>query len=152
MRTDSLVVFAINTKEIFLSLPNPYFHPQEAGYAATFVGLFNDVAANNLYMINMPRFIIDELHEPITGGEKNDFGIAAGLEIPMMLIAGYYMKLFWQATINAHCYREWNVFLRQRTHGDDSGGSCNCKFLMPSSLVFSAGIGMLYFQDLMPEK
>ena len=71
-------------------------------------------AANNLYMINMPLFIIDELHlTDKLAGEM--IGIAAGLEIPMMLIAGYYMKR------NAHCYREWNVFLRQRTHGDDSG-------------------------------
>ncbi len=76
-------------------------------------------AANNLYMINMPLFIIDELHlTDKLAGEM--IGIAAGLEIPMMLIAGYY-ETYWQAAINAHCYREWNVFLRQRTHGDDSG-------------------------------
>ena len=48
-------------------------------------------AANNLYMINMPLFIIDELHlTDKLAGEM--IGIAAGLEIPMMLIAGYYMK------------------------------------------------------------
>ena len=47
---------------------------------------------NSLYIINMPLFIIDELHLP----EKLAgimMGTAAGLEIPTMLIAGYYAKL-----------------------------------------------------------
>ena len=46
---------------------------------------------NSLYIINMPLFIIDELHLP----EKLAgimMGTAAGLEIPTMLIAGYYAK------------------------------------------------------------
>ena len=48
---------------------------------------------NSLYIINMPLFIIDELHLP----EKLAgimMGTAAGLEIPTMLIAGYYAKRF----------------------------------------------------------
>jgi SET family sugar efflux transporter-like MFS transporter len=47
---------------------------------------------NSLYIINMPLFII-ELHLP----EKLAgimMGTAAGLEIPTMLIAGYYAKRF----------------------------------------------------------
>lgn len=46
---------------------------------------------NSLYIINMPLFIINELHLP----EKLAgimMGTAAGLEIPTMLIAGYYAK------------------------------------------------------------
>lgn len=46
LRTDSLVVFAINTKKYSCRYPtrrNFTLHPQEAGYAATFCGLFNDV-------------------------------------------------------------------------------------------------------------
>lgn len=48
---------------------------------------------NSLYIINMPLFIINELHLP----EKLAgvmMGTAAGLEIPTMLIAGYYAKRF----------------------------------------------------------
>ena len=55
---------------------------------------------NSLYIINMPLFIIDELHLP----EKLAgimMGTAAGLEIPTMLIAGYYAKRFGQALFDA---------------------------------------------------
>lgn len=48
---------------------------------------------NSLYIINMPLFIINELHLP----EKLAglmMGTAAGLEIPTMLIAGYYARRF----------------------------------------------------------
>ena len=46
---------------------------------------------NSLYIINMPLFIINELHlsEKLAGIMM---GTAAGLEIPTMLIAGYYAK------------------------------------------------------------
>ena len=48
---------------------------------------------NSLYIINMPLFIIDELHLPeklagITDGNRR------GSRIPTMLIAGYYAKRF----------------------------------------------------------
>ncbi|STR33292.1 sugar efflux transporter B [Klebsiella grimontii] len=48
---------------------------------------------NSLYIINMPLFIINELHlsEKLAGVMM---GTAAGLEIPTMLIAGYYAKRF----------------------------------------------------------
>ena len=49
------------------------------------------MGTNSLYIINMPLFIIDELHLP----EKLAgimMGTAAGLEIPTMLIAGYYAR------------------------------------------------------------
>jgi SET family sugar efflux transporter-like MFS transporter len=48
---------------------------------------------NSLYIINMPLFIINELHlsEKLAGLMM---GTAAGLEIPTMLIAGYYARRF----------------------------------------------------------
>ncbi len=48
---------------------------------------------NSLYIINMPLFIIDELHLPEKAGRHND-GHRRRLEIPTMLIAGYYAKRF----------------------------------------------------------
>lgn len=93
-------------------------------------------AANNLYMINMPLFIIDELHlTDKLAGEM--IGIAVGLEIPMMLIAGYYMKrigkrlLMLIAIVSGMCFTPAYSWRRLRRL------SWNCKFLMPSSLVFS---------------
>ena len=47
---------------------------------------------NSLYIINMPLFIIDELHLEKAGRDHD--GNRRGLEIPTMLIAGYYAKRF----------------------------------------------------------
>lgn len=105
--------------------------------------------SNSLYIINMPLFIINELHLP----EKLAgvmMGTAAGLEIPTMLIAGYFAK------------RLGKRFLMRVA---DVGGVCfYAGMLMAHSPVILlglqllnaifigilGGIGMLYFQDLMP--
>lgn len=105
--------------------------------------------SNSLYIINMPLFIINELHLP----EKLAgvmMGTAAGLEIPTMLIAGYFAK------------RLGKRFLMRVAA---VGGVCFCAgMLMAHSPVILlglqllnaifigilGGIGMLYFQDLMP--
>lgn len=105
--------------------------------------------SNSLYIINMPLFIINELHLP----EKLAgvmMGTAAGLEIPTMLIAGYFAK------------RLGKRFLMRVTA---VGGICfYAGMLMAHSPVILlglqmlnaifigilGGIGMLYFQDLMP--
>lgn len=91
--------------------------------------------SNSLYIINMPLFIINELHLP----EKLAgvmMGTAAGLEIPTMLIAGYFAK------------RLGKRFLMRVAA---VGGVCfYAGMLMAHSPVILGGIGMLYFQDLMP--
>ncbi len=105
--------------------------------------------SNSLYIINMPLFIINELHLP----EKLAgvmMGTAAGLEIPTMLIAGYFAK------------RLGKRFLMRVAA---VGGVCfYAGMLMAHSPVILLGlqllnaifigilgcIGMLYFQDLMP--
>ena len=54
---------------------------------------------NSLYIINMPLFIINELHLP----EKLAgimMGTAAGLEIPTMLIAGYFAEASGQTPVD----------------------------------------------------
>ena len=91
--------------------------------------------SNSLYIINMPLFIINELHLP----EKLAgvmMGTAAGLEIPTMLIAGYFAK------------RLGKRFLMRVAA---VGGVCfYAGMLMAHSPAILGGIGMLYFQDLMP--
>ncbi|HEI2693692.1 TPA: sugar efflux transporter SetB [Escherichia coli] len=91
--------------------------------------------SNSLYIINMPLFIINELHLP----EKLAgvmMGTAAGLEIPTMLIAGYFAK------------RLGKRFLMRVAA---VGGVCfYAGMLMAHSPGILGGIGMLYFQDLMP--
>ena len=95
---------------------------------------------NSLYIINMPLFIIDELHLP----EKLAgimMGTAAGLEIPTMLIAGYYAKRFGKRFLMRIAAVAGLLFYI---------GLLALQLLNAIYIGILAGIGMLYFQDLMP--
>lgn len=104
---------------------------------------------NTMYLIDMPLYTDKEL-----GLGKNLagylMGIAAGLEIPFMIMAGYYVRRFGKRTmvlgaaISAFCF-----YLGLALSESE-------KILMLLQLFNAlfvgliAGIGMLYFQDLMP--
>ncbi|MCZ8638782.1 sugar efflux transporter [Escherichia albertii] len=107
--------------------------------------------ANNLYIINMPLFIIDELHfTDRLAGEM--IGIAAGLEIPAMLIAGYFIKrigkrfLMLIAIVSGICFYASVLMATTPTV------ELELQILNAIFLGILCGIGMLYFQDLIPEK
>lgn len=107
--------------------------------------------ANNLYIINMPLFIIDELHfTDRLAGEM--IGIAAGLEIPAMLIAGYFIKrigkrfLMLIAIVSGICFYASVLMATTPTI------ELELQILNAIFLGILCGIGMLYFQDLIPEK
>ena len=108
-------------------------------------------AANNLYMINMPLFIIDELHlTDKLAGEM--IGIAAGLEIPMMLIAGYYMKRIGKRLLMLIAIVSGMCFYASVLMATTPAVELELQILNAIFLGILCGIGMLYFQDLMPEK
>ncbi|MBZ9113654.1 sugar efflux transporter SetB [Escherichia coli] len=105
--------------------------------------------SNSLYIINMPLFIINELHLP----EKLAgvmMGTAAGLEIPTMLIAGYFAKrlgkrfLMRVAAVGGVCF--YAGMLMAHSHVILLG----LQLLNAIFIGILGGIGMLYFQDLMP--
>lgn len=105
--------------------------------------------SNSLYIINMPLFIINELHLP----EKLAgvmMGTAAGLEIPTMLIAGYFAKrlgkrfLMRVAAVGGVCF--YAGMLMAHSPAILSG----LQLLNAIFIGILGGIGMLYFQDLMP--
>ncbi|CAM6453178.1 sugar efflux transporter SetB [Escherichia coli] len=105
--------------------------------------------SNSLYIINMPLFIINELHLP----EKLAgvmMGTAAGLEIPTMLIAGYFAKrlgkrfLMRVAAVGGVCF--YAGMLMAHSPVILSG----LQLLNAIFIGILGGIGMLYFQDLMP--
>ncbi len=107
--------------------------------------------ANNLYIINMPLFIIDELYfTDRLAGEM--IGIAAGLEIPAMLIAGYFIKrigkrfLMLIAIVSGICFYASVLMATTPTV------ELELQILNAIFLGILCGIGMLYFQDLIPEK
>ncbi len=104
---------------------------------------------NSLYIINMPLFIIDELHLP----EKLAglmMGTAAGLEIPTMLIAGYYAKRFGKRFLMRVAVVAGIFFYIGMLTVHSPGLLLAMQLLNAIFIGILAGIGMLYFQDLMP--
>jgi SET family sugar efflux transporter-like MFS transporter len=104
---------------------------------------------NTMYIIDMPLYITADLGLPerLAGLLM---GTAAGLEIPAMLLAGYYVKRFGKRRMMLVAVAAGVLFY---------GGLVLFKFktalmvLQLFNAVFIgiiAGIGMLYFQDLMP--
>lgn len=105
--------------------------------------------SNSLYIINMPLFIINELHLP----EKLAgvmMGTAAGLEIPTMLIAGYFAKrlgkrfLMRVAAVGGVCFYAGMLMAHSPVI------LLGLQLLNAIYWCILGGIGMLYFQDLMP--
>lgn len=104
---------------------------------------------NSLYIINMPLFIIDELHLP----EKLAgvmMGTAAGLEIPTMLIAGYYAKRFGKRFLMRIAVVAGLFFYAGMLTVHSPALLLAMQLLNAIYIGILAGIGMLYFQDLMP--
>lgn len=104
---------------------------------------------NSLYIINMPLFIIDELHlsEKLAGIMM---GTAAGLEIPTMLIAGYYAKRFGKRFLMRIAAIAGLLFYIGMLTVHTPGLLLALQLLNAIYIGILAGIGMLYFQDLMP--
>ena len=104
--------------------------------------------SNSLYIINMPLFIINELHLP----EKLAgvmMGTAAGLEIPTMLIAGYFARLGKRflmrvAAVGGVCFYAGMLMAHSPVI------LLGLQLLNAIFIGILGGIGMLYFQDLMP--
>ncbi|EFZ5909827.1 sugar efflux transporter SetB [Shigella boydii] len=105
--------------------------------------------SNSLYIINMPLFIINELHLP----EKLAgvmMGTAAGLEIPTMLIAGYFAKrlgkrfLMRVAAVGGVCFYAGMLMAHSPAI------LLGLQLLNAIFIGILGGIGVLYFQDLLP--
>lgn len=105
---------------------------------------------NSMYLINMPLYVIHQLKLP-----DSLAGIlmatAAGLEVPVMLLAGYLTK-FWQkktliyiAIMAGLCFYLGLLWLNQ------TWLLIGLQFFNAVFIGVLASIGMLYFQDLMPQ-
>lgn len=106
-------------------------------------------SCNGLYLITMPLYVVNELHLP----EKLAgimMGLAAGLEIPIMLLAGYYAKRFGKRLLMRIAAVAGLLFYTGTLLFD---GEMQMLLLQGLNAVFIgilAGIGMIYFQDMMP--
>ncbi|QDI07728.1 Sugar efflux transporter B [Klebsiella electrica] len=104
---------------------------------------------NSLYIINMPLYIINELHlsEKLAGLMM---GTAAGLEIPTMLIAGYYARRFGKRFLIRLAAAAGILFYVGMLLVHTPALLLALQALNAIFIGILAGIGMLYFQDLMP--
>lgn len=104
---------------------------------------------NTMYIIDMPLYITADLGLPENLAGLL-MGTAAGLEIPAMLLAGYYVKRFGKRNMMLFAVAAGILFY---------AGLVVFKFKLALMVLqlfnaifigIIAGIGMLYFQDLMP--
>ncbi|CAI0924296.1 Sugar efflux transporter A [Serratia liquefaciens] len=104
---------------------------------------------NTMYIIDMPLYITADLGLPENLAGLL-MGTAAGLEIPAMLLAGYYVKRFGKRNMMMFAVAAGILFY---------AGLVVFKFKLALMVLqlfnaifigIIAGIGMLYFQDLMP--
>ncbi|RLM27334.1 sugar transporter [Brenneria alni] len=104
---------------------------------------------NGIYIINMPLYLVHELNLP----EKLAgvmMGTAAGLEIPTMLIAGYVARRFGKRFLMRLAISAGLFFYVGLLFLDSEIALLALQLLNAIFIGILAGIGMLYFQDLMP--
>ncbi|MEC5318528.1 sugar efflux transporter [Brenneria populi subsp. brevivirga] len=104
---------------------------------------------NGIYLINMPLYLVHELNLP----EKLAgimMGTAAGLEIPAMLVAGYVASRFGKRFLMRLAIASGLLFYVGLLFFDREVALLTLQLLNAIFIGILAGIGMLYFQDLMP--
>jgi SET family sugar efflux transporter-like MFS transporter len=105
--------------------------------------------ANGMYLINMPLYMVQELRLPekLTGILM---GTAAGLEIPTMLLAGMAAKRFGKRFLMRCAVISGVLFYAGLLFITGTWQLIALQLLNALFIGVLAGIGMLYFQDLMP--
>ncbi|WP_156292596.1 sugar efflux transporter [Serratia oryzae] len=105
--------------------------------------------ANGMYLINMPLYMVQELRLPekLTGILM---GTAAGLEIPTMLLAGMAAKRFGKRFLMRCAVIAGVLFYAGLLFITGTWQLVALQLLNALFIGVLAGIGMLYFQDLMP--
>ncbi|AUY13394.1 MFS transporter [Serratia marcescens] len=104
---------------------------------------------NTLYIIDMPLYITADLGLP-EGLAGVLMGTAAGLEIPAMLLAGYYVKRFGKRNMMLLAVAAGVLFYLGLIVLAAKPALIALQLLNAVFIGIVAGIGMLYFQDLMP--
>lgn len=108
-------------------------------------------AANSIYLINMPLYVVKELHLPSKLAGML-MGTAACLEIPTMLIAGYLAKQLGKRFLMRFAVISGVVFYSSLLFFTGTVELIAIQILNALFIGILAGIGMLYFQDLMPRQ
>lgn len=104
---------------------------------------------NTMYIIDMPLWISSELGLPdkLAGFLM---GTAAGLEIPAMILAGYYVKRYGKRRMMVIAVAAGVLFYTGLIFFNSRMALRTLQLFNAVFIGIVAGIGMLWFQDLMP--
>ena len=104
---------------------------------------------NTMYIIDMPLWISSELGLPdkLAGFLM---GTAAGLEIPAMILAGYYVKRYGKRRMMVIAVAAGVLFYTGLIFFHSRMALMTLQLFTAVFIGIVAGIGMLWFQDLMP--
>lgn len=104
---------------------------------------------NTMYIIDMPLWISSELGLPdkLAGFLM---GTAAGLEIPAMILAGYYVKRYGKRRMMVIAVAAGVLFYTGLIFFHSRMALMTLQLFNAVFIGIVAGIGMLWFQDLMP--
>lgn len=114
-----------------------------------FIGSVLMWTCNSMYLINMPLYVTQVLHLPETTVGLL-MGTAAGLEIPAMLVAAYYCRTLGKRVMMRFATFAGVLFYLGTCFATNEYAMVALQLLNAIFIGVIAGIGMLYFQDLMP--
>lgn len=155
-------IFIISFALIALMLPSVARVEQPADVAVTQISGWRDgnvhklfIAStlmwtcNTMYIIDMPLWISGDLGLPdrLAGILM---GTAAGLEIPAMILAGYYVKRFGKRRMMSLAVAAGVLFYIGLLFFHSEQALLLLQLFNAVFIGIVAGIGMLWFQDLMP--
>ncbi|MDW1488384.1 MFS transporter [Klebsiella pneumoniae] len=104
---------------------------------------------NTMYIIDMPLWISSDLGLPDSLAGIL-MGTAAGLEIPAMILAGYYVKRFGKRKMMVAAVAAGVLFYAGLILFHGRAALLALQLFNAIFIGIIAGIGMLWFQDLMP--
>jgi SET family sugar efflux transporter-like MFS transporter len=155
-------IFVISLALIFFALPSVARIEQPADVALTQVSGWKDKnvrmlfiasmlmwTCNTMYIIDMPLWVSSDLGLPESLAGLL-MGTAAGLEIPAMILAGYYVKRFGKRRMMVIAVAAGVLFYVGLIAFHSRTALLILQLFNAVFIGIVAGIGMLWFQDLMP--
>lgn len=155
-------IFILSLAIVVFALPSVERTEQPADVALTQVSGWKDnnvrllfIASmlmwtcNTMYIIDMPLWISQDLGLPDTLAGAL-MGTAAGLEIPAMLLAGYCVKRFGKRRLMLLAVAAGVLFYLGLILFHSYEALVGLQIFNAIFIGIIAGIGMLWFQDLMP--
>ena len=155
-------IFAISLALIALTLPsvarieqpadaeqNPVSGWKDSNVRMLFIASTLMWTCNTMYIIDMPLWISSDLGLPDSLAGIL-MGTAAGLEIPAMILAGYYVKRFGKRRMMVTAVAAGVMFYIGLIFFHSHTSLLVLQLFNAVFIGLVAGIGMLWFQDLMP--